>query len=152
LGTGKTSLPSAVALALGKEASFVECLLEHSAKNLTKGPAGRPFAECMSADTWQRCCLRHPTSWWSLFFAEYRLALNKVFVECPIKSTRQRSRCRCTIRRALFGECHTRQRLCRVFFRLCRVRSIPVVLAPSLKYLTLLIFKNDNFNDNTKVF
>ena len=46
LGTGKASLPSVVALTLGKEASFAECLLEHSAKKMTKGLAGRPFAEC----------------------------------------------------------------------------------------------------------
>jgi hypothetical protein len=35
-----------VALALGKEASFVECLLAHSAKELTKGSTGDTFAEC----------------------------------------------------------------------------------------------------------
>jgi hypothetical protein len=39
-------LPSAMELALGKEASFVECLLSHSAKELTKGPTGDPFADC----------------------------------------------------------------------------------------------------------
>jgi hypothetical protein len=54
LGTGKASLPSAVALTLGKEASFVECLQEHSTKKLTKGPAGRPFAEYRLVDTRQR--------------------------------------------------------------------------------------------------
>jgi hypothetical protein len=37
MGTSKVSLPSVVALALGKEASFAECLLVHSAKELTKG-------------------------------------------------------------------------------------------------------------------
>jgi hypothetical protein len=30
--------------------------------------------------------------------------LGKVFAKCPIKSTRQRSRCRCTVRRSLFPE------------------------------------------------
>jgi hypothetical protein len=35
------------------------------------------------------------------------------------KSTRQRRLCRCTVCRALFAECGTRQRLCRVFLRLC---------------------------------
>jgi hypothetical protein len=54
LGTGIASLPSVVALALGKEACFAECHIEHSAKNLTKGPAGGSFAECMSIDTRQR--------------------------------------------------------------------------------------------------
>jgi hypothetical protein len=38
----------------------------------------------------------------------------KFFVECPTKSTRQRGRCRCTVRRAFFAECYTRQSLCRV--------------------------------------
>jgi hypothetical protein len=54
LGTGKAFLPSAVALALGKEANFAECPLEHSIKNLTKGPAGGHYAECRLADTQQR--------------------------------------------------------------------------------------------------
>jgi hypothetical protein len=44
--TGKASLPSVVVLALDKEASFIECLLVHSAKELTKGPADDPFVEC----------------------------------------------------------------------------------------------------------
>jgi hypothetical protein len=46
LGTGKASLPSVVALTFGKEASFVEYLLVHSAKKLTKEPAGDLVAEC----------------------------------------------------------------------------------------------------------
>lgn len=54
LGIGKAFLPSTMALALGKEANFVECPLEHSAKNLTKGPASGYFAECRLADTRQR--------------------------------------------------------------------------------------------------
>jgi hypothetical protein len=37
------------------------------------------------------------------------------------KSTRQRRLCRCTVCRALFAECDTRQRVCRVFLKLCRV-------------------------------
>jgi hypothetical protein len=45
----------------------------------------------------------------------------KLFAECPRKSTRQRRLCQCTLCRALFAECDTRQRLCRVFLRLCRV-------------------------------
>jgi hypothetical protein len=39
----------------------------------------------------------------------------KDFAECPIITTRQRSRCRYTVRRALFVECHTQQSLRRVF-------------------------------------
>jgi hypothetical protein len=42
-------LLSVVALVFGKEATFVECLLVHSAKVLTKGLAGDPFAECLSS-------------------------------------------------------------------------------------------------------
>jgi hypothetical protein len=38
LGTSIASLPSVVALALGKEARYAECHIEHSAKNLIKGP------------------------------------------------------------------------------------------------------------------
>jgi hypothetical protein len=34
------------ALALGKEATLVECLLVHSTKVLTKGPTGYLFVEC----------------------------------------------------------------------------------------------------------
>jgi hypothetical protein len=45
LETDKASLSSVVPLLLGKEASFVDCLLVHSAKELTKGSAGDPFAE-----------------------------------------------------------------------------------------------------------
>ena len=45
LGTGKASLSSVLVLALSKETTFVECLLVHSVKELTKGPAGDPFAE-----------------------------------------------------------------------------------------------------------
>jgi hypothetical protein len=44
-----------------------------------------------------------------------------LFAECPRKSTRQRRLCRCTMCRAFFAECDTRQSLCRVFLRLCRV-------------------------------
>jgi hypothetical protein len=46
LGTGKASLLSVVTLTLSKEATFVECLLVHSANELTKGPAGDLVAEC----------------------------------------------------------------------------------------------------------
>jgi hypothetical protein len=48
MGTGKASLPSVVALVLGKEATFAECLLVHLAKQLAKGPAGDLFVECWS--------------------------------------------------------------------------------------------------------
>ena len=38
----------------------------------------------------------------------------KFFAEYPTKSTRQRGCCRCTVCRAFFAECYTRQSLCRV--------------------------------------
>jgi hypothetical protein len=46
LDTDKASLSSAMVSALGKEATFAKCLLVHSAKVLTKGPAGDLVAEC----------------------------------------------------------------------------------------------------------
>jgi DNA-directed RNA polymerase subunit RPC12/RpoP len=79
------------------------------------------FVECHSVGTRHRLRRRQLAPWQWLFFAEYRVTLGKVFAECPIKNNRQRSRCRCTVHRALFVECHTRQSLRRVFFRLCRV-------------------------------
>jgi hypothetical protein len=45
----------------------------------------------------------------------------KRFAECPRKSIRQRSLCRCSLCRVFFAECDTRQSLCRVFLRLRRV-------------------------------
>jgi hypothetical protein len=45
----------------------------------------------------------------------------KRFAECPRKSTRQRRLYRCTVCRAFFAECDTRQSLYRVFLRLRRV-------------------------------
>jgi hypothetical protein len=121
--------------ALGKEGAFVECHLIRLAKDLLKGPTGSFFAECQysghlakseplpsvnTVDARHRL-RRYLAPWQRLFFVEYWLTLDKVFAECPIKSTRQRSRCRCIVRRAFFAECHTRQSLRQVFFRLWRV-------------------------------
>jgi hypothetical protein len=124
-----------VALALGKEARFAECHTEHSANKLIKGPVDRFFAECWPVGTLQQYlhCRVSPRTlckdavsvtsrpWWPLFFTEYHLALGKLCAECPTKSTRQRSLCWCTFCWALFAECDTRQRLCRVFFWVCWV-------------------------------
>jgi hypothetical protein len=100
MGTPLTdSLPSAGQQTLGKGNVFAECHQRHSAKAPSPSPGAVTAA----------------------FFAEYFLALGKVCVECPKKSTRQRRLYRCTVCRALFAECDTRQRLCRVFLRLCRV-------------------------------
>jgi hypothetical protein len=94
------SLPSAVRLTLGKGNFFAECRLGHSAK--TPSPSPR----CRNA------CFSLPSALWH--------SANH-FAKCPRKSTRQRLLCRCTVCRALFAECDTRQSLCRVFSRLCRV-------------------------------
>jgi hypothetical protein len=51
LGTGKASLSSTVALALGKEAIFAKCLLVHSAKELTKGALGWPLCRVLVSRT-----------------------------------------------------------------------------------------------------
>ena len=52
-----------------------------------------------------------------------RTTLGKAFAECPKFSTRQSSLYRKGIRRRLFAECCTRQRLCRVQSCLCRVQQ-----------------------------
>jgi hypothetical protein len=136
-------------LALGKEVGFAECRTEHSAKSLTWGPSlsgslssvpsgtrqrwilcrvlpGRHSAKITSLpsvtrDTRQSRRLRHPAPYgrFSLPSALWHSA--KRFAECPRKSTRQRRLCRCTVCRAFFAECNTRQSLCRVFLRLRRV-------------------------------
>jgi hypothetical protein len=54
MGTGKASLTSVVALTLGKEATFAECLLMHSAKELTKGPLVISLSSASPAGTRQR--------------------------------------------------------------------------------------------------
>jgi hypothetical protein len=107
----------------------------NSAKYLTGDPSGEFFAECCQADTQQseRLCrvspgtlgkdsvsvTRRRNGCFSLPSALWHWA--NQFAECPRKSTRQRWLCRCTVCRALFAECNTRQRVCRVFLKLCRV-------------------------------
>jgi hypothetical protein len=62
------------------------------------------------------------------FFAEYFLALGKVFAECPRKSTRQRKFCRYTVCQALFVECecsrHSAKPLIPVVvdYTICKIR------------------------------
>jgi hypothetical protein len=97
--------------------------------------SGGLFAECCMEDTRQRYLLcrvsqgtlgkaavsvtRRRNDHFSLPSARWHSA--KRFAECPRKSTRQRRLCRCTVCRAFFAECNTRQSLCRVFLRLRRV-------------------------------
>jgi hypothetical protein len=77
-------------------------------------------------DTRQRSCLRHPIAVTAAFLCRVLPGTQQtslpsapwhsanLFAECPRKSTRQRRLCRCTVCRAFFAECHTRQSLCRV--------------------------------------
>jgi hypothetical protein len=76
----------------------------------------RDLAECHGG-TRQSLCRRHLAPWRRLFIAEYQVALDKVFVECPTKSNRYISRhCRCIVYRDFFAECNTWQRFHRAFF------------------------------------
>jgi hypothetical protein len=138
-----------MSLALGKEVGFAECRTEHSAKSLTWGPslagslpsvptgtrqrrrlcrvlperhsAKISFLPSVTVDTRQSRRLRHRrrNGRFSLPSALWHSA--NIFAECPRKSNRQRSICRCTVCRAFFAECYTRQSLCRVFLKLRRV-------------------------------
>jgi hypothetical protein len=145
------TLPSVSVITLGKEHRpghrlrfFVKCLpgSTRQSRLLCRVPLGTLgkaafFAECCQEDTrhrYLRCRVspltlgkavvsvtRRRNGRFSLPSAPWHSA--KKFAECPRKSTRQRSLCRCTVRRAFFVECYTRQSLCRVFLRLRRVPS-----------------------------
>jgi hypothetical protein len=107
--------PSAAVIALGKEPDmgtlsggfFAECPRRHSAKIDSLSSAigqtlgkGNSFAEC------------HPG----------RHSAKTPFPSPNTRqSTQQRKLYRCTVCRAFFAECDTRQSLCRVFLGLCRV-------------------------------
>jgi hypothetical protein len=115
-------LPSVMSLALGKEVGFAECRTEHSAKSLTWGPSlagSLPSAAGHTLGKYNSFAECHRNGCFSLPSALWHSA--NLFAECPRKSTRQRRLCRCTVCRGFFAECHTRQRLCRVFLRLHRV-------------------------------
>jgi hypothetical protein len=108
--------------ALGKEPDmgtlpgglFAECPRGHSAKMYSLPSAsGKTLGKDAVSVT------RHRNGRFSLPSAPWHSA--NLFAEYPRKSTRQRRLCRCTVCRAFFAECHTRQSLCRVFLRLCRV-------------------------------
>jgi hypothetical protein len=109
-------------VALGKEpdmrtlpgGSFAECPRWHSAKMDSLSSAS---GKTLGKDAVFVTCRRNGR--FSLPSAPWHSA--NIFVECPRKSTRQRRFCRCTFYRAFFAECDTRQSLCRVFLRLCRV-------------------------------
>jgi hypothetical protein len=101
---------------------------------------------------WFWCCgphhdTNHLAPWRRLFFAEYQVALGKVFAECPTKSTRQRSRCRYTVHRDLFVKSHTRQRVCEVFSVLCRVTEALVKVAMSGTNPVVLILQQTPNNN-----
>jgi hypothetical protein len=111
-----------MSLALGKEPDmrtlsgglFVECCLEDTRQRyllcrVSQGTLGKAAVSVT----------RRRNGRFSLPSARWHSA--KRFAECPRKSTRQRRLCRCTVCRAFFAECYTRQSLCRVFLRLRRV-------------------------------
>jgi hypothetical protein len=101
--------------ALGKEPDmgtlpgglFVECPRGHSTKMYSLPSA---FVKTLGKDAVS--VTRHRNGRFSLPSAPWHSA--NLFAECPRKSTRQRRLCRCTVCRAFFAECHTRQSLCRV--------------------------------------
>jgi len=87
------------------------------------GGASHEVAAAAGQTAWWRWRQR----WFFLYFSIFlpsvgaQKTLGKVFAERPIKNTRQRNVCRLCVRRVLFTECNTRQRLCQVFFGLRRV-------------------------------
>jgi hypothetical protein len=93
-------LPSASRQTLGKEIPFLSSVTKYTRQRRRLRHSGAVTAAFL--------CRVLPGTWQSL---------------CRVleKRTRQRRLCRCTVRRALFAECDTRQSLCRVFSRLCRV-------------------------------
>jgi hypothetical protein len=101
-------------LSLGKEGGFAECCPEDTRQRylLCRVPALTLRKAAVSVT-------RRRNGRFSLPSAPWHSA--NIFAECPRKSTRQRSLCRCTVCRAFFAECYTRQSLCRVFLCLRRV-------------------------------
>ena len=114
LAARKHGLPSAGGQTLGKEALFAECWAQHSA-NRPSLPSVWPLRHSAKSPSLlpSRCT----------YFILLRVVwtIGKVFAECPMKNTRQTGLCRVNSSRVLFAECYTRQSLCRVFSRLCRV-------------------------------
>jgi hypothetical protein len=134
-------------LTLDKEANFVECPLEYSAKNITKGPVGGIFAECSGPDTRQRSKLCRVSAralgkehykgprWWNLCrvhagshsvktSSPLRSAVTTTFLCRVSNGTRQRL-CRVSdkiysAKKSLSMHCSLSS-ICRVFFRFCRV-------------------------------
>jgi hypothetical protein len=76
------------------------------------------FVECLLSGTRQRRLCRVPHS--VKLGSRQRAPLPSAKHSAQV-GTRQRSLCRCTVCRAFFAECYTRQSLCRVFLRLRRV-------------------------------
>jgi hypothetical protein len=116
-------------IALGKEPDmgtlpggfFAECSRWHSAKKL-------PLPSVIR-DTRQRRRLRHPVAVTTAFLCRV-----------PKKKYSAKKALRCTVCRAFLAECDTRQRLCRVFLKLCRVlRALGKALVSGSAYLHLLL-------------
>jgi hypothetical protein len=101
-------------VALDKDLFFVQCRLADTRQSellcrVSPGTLGKDF---VSVTRRHNGCFSLPSAPWH--------SANR-FAKCPRQSTRQRRLCRCTVCRALFAECDTRQSVCRVFLRLCRV-------------------------------
>ena len=101
-------------VALGKEGGFAECCQEDTRQRYLRCRVS-PLTLGKAAVS----VTRRRNGRFSLPSAPWHSA--NLFAECPRKSTRQRRLCRCTVCRAFFAECYTRQSLCRVFLRLRRV-------------------------------
>jgi hypothetical protein len=156
------TLPSVRTIALGKEPRprhryrfFAKCsgsdtrqrstLCRVPYKALDKVPdMGTPLADSLPSPVRQTLgkdaisvtrrrndCFSLPSALWHS---------TNLFAECPRKSTRQRRLCRCTVCRALFADCDTRQRLCRAFLRLCRVlQALGKVVDSGSAFISILI-------------
>jgi hypothetical protein len=118
----RTNLCRVPHIALGKEPDMgtlpggfcAECCLADTRQSelLCRVSPGTLGKDSISVTRLRNGCFSLPSVLWHSA---------NLFVECSRKSTRQRRLCRCTVCRALFAECDTRQSLCQVFLRLYRV-------------------------------
>jgi hypothetical protein len=138
----RRALPSVRTIALGKEPRpehryrfFAECsgsgtrqkssLCRVSYKALGKEPdIGTPLTDSLPSAGGRHSAKTpspSPGAVTAAFLCRVLPGTRQSLCRVPEKSTRQRRFYRCTVCQALFAECDTRQRLCRVFLRLCRV-------------------------------
>jgi hypothetical protein len=109
-----------MSLALDKEAGFAECRTEHSAKSLTWGPSLAGSLPSASGKTLGKDAVsvtHHRNNHLSLPSAREKVLGKEGFADALFAETSLPS---VTLGKA-FAECHTRQSLCWVFLRICRV-------------------------------